>query len=51
MGFKSTLIRFESVTEEELLAKIDEMNKDEDLDGFIIHSPLPKHIDEQKMQS
>lgn len=50
VGFKSTLIRFEeSVTEEELLAKIDEMNKDEDLDGFIIQLPLPKHIDEQKI--
>lgn len=50
VGFKSTLIRFEeSVTEEELLAKIDEMNKDEDLDGFIIQLPLPEHIDEQKI--
>ncbi|MDO5035925.1 MAG: bifunctional methylenetetrahydrofolate dehydrogenase/methenyltetrahydrofolate cyclohydrolase FolD [Porphyromonas sp.] len=50
VGFKSSLIRFEeSVTEEELLAKIDEMNKDEELDGFIIQLPLPKHIDEQKV--
>lgn len=50
LGFKSTLKRYESdVTEEELLAEIDKMNKDEDLDGFIIQLPLPKHIDEQKI--
>ena len=49
-GFKSTLIRFEdNVSEEELLAKVDELNKDEDIDGFIVQLPLPKHIDEQKV--
>ena len=49
-GFTSTLIRYEdSITEEELLAKVDELNKDNDVDGFIVQLPLPKHIDEQKV--
>ena len=49
-GFKSTLIRFEAdVTEEELLACVDQLNKDNDVDGFIVQLPLPKHIDEQKI--
>lgn len=50
LGFKSSLIRFEStVTEEELLQQVHKMNEDDDLDGFIIQLPLPKHIDEQKI--
>ncbi len=50
VGFKSTLIRFEDdVIEAELLAKIDELNNDENLDGFIVQLPLPKHISEQKV--
>ena len=49
-GFKSSLIRFESdVTEEELLACVDKLNNDDDVDGFIMQLPLPKHIDEQKI--
>lgn len=49
-GFKSTLIRFEDdVTEEELLQCVDRLNKDEDVDGFIVQLPLPEHIDEQKI--
>lgn len=49
-GFKSTLIRYEEdVTETELLACVDRLNKDEDVDGFIVQLPLPKHIDEQKI--
>lgn len=49
-GFTSTLIRYEAdVTEEELLAKVDELNNDNDVDGFIVQLPLPKHIDEQKI--
>ena len=49
-GFTSTLIRYEAdVTEEELLAKVDELNNDADVDGFIVQLPLPKHIDEQKV--
>ena len=50
IGFKSTLIRFEEdVTEEELLRKVDELNNDPDVDGFIVQLPLPKHISEQKI--
>lgn len=49
-GFKSSLIRFESdVTEEELLACVDKLNNDDDVNGFIMQLPLPKHIDEQKI--
>ena len=50
VGFKSSLIRFEDdVTEEELLAKVDELNNNDDVDGFIVQLPLPKHISEQKI--
>jgi len=50
VGFNSTLVRFESdVTEAELLAKVDELNNDADIDGFIVQLPLPKHINEQKV--
>ena len=49
-GFKSSLIRFEEdVTEDELLAKVKELNDDDDVDGYIVQLPLPKHIDEQKI--
>ena len=49
-GFKSSLIRFEDdVTEDELLAKVRELNADDDVDGYIVQLPLPKHIDEQKI--
>lgn len=49
-GFKSSLIRYEAdVTEEELLAKVRELNDDPDVDGFIVQLPLPKHISEQKV--
>ena len=50
VGFKSSLIRYEDdVTENELLAKIEELNNDDDLDGFIVQLPLPKHISERKV--
>lgn len=49
-GFKSSLIRYEdNVSEEELLAKVRELNEDDDVDGFIVQLPLPKHISEQKV--
>lgn len=49
-GFESTLIRFEdTVSEKELLDKIAELNADDNIDGFIVQLPLPKHIDEQKI--
>ncbi len=50
VGFKSSLIRFEDdVTEEELLAKVEDLNNDPDVDGFIVQLPLPKHISEEKV--
>lgn len=49
-GFKSSLIRFEAdVTEAELLAQVQKLNNDADVDGFIVQLPLPAHIDEQKV--
>ena len=50
VGFKSTLVRYESdVTEEELLKKVEELNADADIDGIIVQLPLPKHIDPEKV--
>jgi methylenetetrahydrofolate dehydrogenase (NADP+)/methenyltetrahydrofolate cyclohydrolase len=50
VGFDSTLIRLEeSTTEEALLKQIDELNQNQDLDGYIVQLPLPKHIDEEKI--
>ena len=49
-GFRSSLIRFEDiVTEEELLACIDRLNRNADVDGFIVQLPLPVHIDKQRV--
>ena len=49
-GFKSTLIRYEdNITEQELLDCVSRLNRDNDVDGFIVQLPLPKHIDEQKI--
>lgn len=50
IGFKSTLIKLEStISEEELLNKIQHLNIDHDVDGFIVQLPLPDHIDESKV--
>ncbi|MDE6247236.1 MAG: bifunctional 5,10-methylene-tetrahydrofolate dehydrogenase/5,10-methylene-tetrahydrofolate cyclohydrolase [Muribaculaceae bacterium] len=50
VGFKSTNLRFDdSISEEELLAEIDKLNKDPEVDGIIIQLPLPRHIDAQKV--
>ena len=49
-GFTSTLIRFEDdITEQQLLDKVKELNEDDNIDGYIVQLPLPKHIDEQKI--
>ena len=49
-GFTSSLIRFESdITEDTLLAEIDRLNQDDDVDGFIVQLPLPRHINEQRI--
>ncbi len=50
VGFKSTCIKLDSsISEAELLLKIDALNEDDSLDGFIVQLPLPKHINEQKI--
>lgn len=50
IGFESTLVALpETITEADLLAKIKELNEDDNLDGYIVQLPLPKHIDEQKI--
>ncbi len=50
VGFESTLIRKDdSITEQELLEIIEDLNENDDVDGFIVQLPLPKHIDEQKV--
>ena len=50
VGFESTLVRLpEETTEDELLNEIAILNIDNDIDGFIVQLPLPKHIDEQKV--
>ncbi len=50
VGFQSTLVRFTNdVTEEELLAEVEKINNNSDIDGLIVQLPLPKHIDEMKV--
>ncbi len=50
VGFKSTLVkRDSSATEEELLQIVADLNNDDDIDGFIVQLPLPKHINEEKI--
>ncbi len=50
VGFKSTKLAFEAdITEEALLKEIEKLNNDDDVDGFIVQLPLPKHISEQKV--
>ena len=49
-SFESTLIRLpDSISEQELLDKIAELNADDAIDGFIVQVPLPQHIDEKKV--
>jgi methylenetetrahydrofolate dehydrogenase (NADP+)/methenyltetrahydrofolate cyclohydrolase len=50
IGFTSTLIRFnDSISEDELLQRIDELNNDDSIDGILVQLPLPKHINEGKI--
>lgn len=50
VGFKSTEMRYSAdITEEQLLAVVDKLNRDADVDGYIVQLPLPKHISEQKV--
>jgi len=49
-GFGSSLFRFEeTVSEAELLAQIEALNKNENVDGILVQLPLPKHIDDSKV--
>lgn len=49
-GFESTLLRFEDdITEEQLLAEVEKLNNNPEIDGFIVQLPLPRHIDEQRV--
>jgi methylenetetrahydrofolate dehydrogenase (NADP+)/methenyltetrahydrofolate cyclohydrolase len=50
IGIESSLFRYESsISEEELLNKIEELNNDENIDGILVQVPLPKHISEKKV--
>ncbi|HMC97941.1 MAG TPA: tetrahydrofolate dehydrogenase/cyclohydrolase catalytic domain-containing protein, partial [Flavobacteriales bacterium] len=50
VGFRSTLIRLpETITEDELLSRVKSLNKDKELDGFIVQLPLPSHIDADRV--
>ena len=50
VGFNSTLIKLsDDILESKLLDKIQELNKNDDIDGFIVQLPLPKHINEEKV--
>ncbi|WP_314894754.1 bifunctional methylenetetrahydrofolate dehydrogenase/methenyltetrahydrofolate cyclohydrolase FolD [uncultured Capnocytophaga sp.] len=50
VGFNSSIIELpENVTQDELLKKIKELNEDNNIDGFIVQLPLPKHINEQEV--
>jgi len=50
VGFDSTLVKLpETTTEDELLNKVDELNNDQNIDGYIVQLPLPSHIDSQKI--
>ena len=50
VGFNSTLIKLsDDILESELLDKIQELNENDDIDGFIVQLPLPKHINEEKV--
>ena len=50
VGIRNSTLRYPAtITEDELLALIDKLNSDDDVDGILIQVPLPKHIDEQKV--
>lgn len=50
IGFQSSLLQFDAtIQENELLQEIDKLNKNNEIDGFIVQLPLPKHIDENRV--
>ncbi len=50
VGFDSTLVKLpDNISQNDLLLKIEDLNNDDKIDGFIVQLPLPKHIDEDKV--
>jgi len=50
VGFKSTLVKLDAtISKAELLAEVEKLNANDDIDGYIVQLPLPDHIDEQKV--
>ena len=50
VGFDSTLVKLpDDISQNDLLLKIEDLNNDDKIDGFIVQLPLPKHIDEDKV--
>ena len=50
VGFNSTLVKLpDDISQNDLLLKIEDLNNDDKIDGFIVQLPLPKHIDEDKV--
>lgn len=50
VGFNSTILRFEaSISEQNLIAEVEKINQNKDIDGLIVQLPLPKHINEKKI--
>ena len=50
IGFMSSLVRFEeTISQQDLVAKIKELNDNDEVDGILVQLPLPKHIDDQEI--
>jgi methylenetetrahydrofolate dehydrogenase (NADP+)/methenyltetrahydrofolate cyclohydrolase len=50
VGFNSTILRFEaSISEQNLIAEVEKINQNKDIDGLIVQLPLPKHINEKRI--
>ena len=50
VGFDSTVLRFDaSISEEALIAEVEKINQDKNIDGLIVQLPLPKHINEKRI--
>ncbi|WP_417608795.1 bifunctional 5,10-methylenetetrahydrofolate dehydrogenase/5,10-methenyltetrahydrofolate cyclohydrolase [Owenweeksia hongkongensis] len=50
VGFNTTMVKLsETISEKELLEEVYKLNKNKDIDGYIVQLPLPNHIDDQKV--
>jgi methylenetetrahydrofolate dehydrogenase (NADP+)/methenyltetrahydrofolate cyclohydrolase len=50
VGFNSTILRFDAtISEENLIAEVEKINQNKDIDGLIVQLPLPKHINEKRI--